>query len=557
MANRILSIEIGRVITRVVEMDYQMKKPKIYGAFSFETPATMWNDGVLTDSEVFVAKFKQECETSGIDTKKAIFTVSSGRIASREITVPMVKENKLAALIEANASEYFPVDLTEYRLVHTIVEKMDKIDKKDKDATKQYKVNVMAIPKDLLNSYMTLANACQLTIEGFDYVGNSVAQLARKHYSNGGLNVLFKIGFAHTMITILKDDKIEMQRFVPYGIQDAVDTMIESKAYGDFTDYKEALDLFTRKTCIRRRLDESPDYKDEEETDQKIISAKAEITEALRPLLNNLTRNLNYYVTNNHNPQIDQINIIGVGSVFAGISKLFSNEMNHKVTILTTSEESKLAKEMETSGFSLSYYFGNVGAIIDPILKKDDFKGDTAMKTTGEGESLKLAIAIFSVCVVAAVCMILFCVVSGISAKNKQNELQSKIASLQSAQDTYNTYTQTKAQYDELQKLYAETENPNEHLDAFITEMEQKMPSSINVITMSADDAGVNMNITVADKTAAAKVLVELRSFSSLSDVQTTGITEVTDAAGASSVSMALTCIYADGSGTAQTTTSK
>ena len=39
MATKVLSIEIGQGLTRVVEMDYKVKNPKVYNYFTFETPS--------------------------------------------------------------------------------------------------------------------------------------------------------------------------------------------------------------------------------------------------------------------------------------------------------------------------------------------------------------------------------------------------------------------------------------------------------------------------------------------------------------------------------------
>ena len=51
MANRVLGIEIGENLTRVVEIDYKAKNPKIYNMFGFPTPPGMINDGVVQPDE--------------------------------------------------------------------------------------------------------------------------------------------------------------------------------------------------------------------------------------------------------------------------------------------------------------------------------------------------------------------------------------------------------------------------------------------------------------------------------------------------------------------------
>ena len=50
MANKVLGIEIGQNITRVVEIDFKIKKnPKIYNIFDFATPQDMMSEGVIQD----------------------------------------------------------------------------------------------------------------------------------------------------------------------------------------------------------------------------------------------------------------------------------------------------------------------------------------------------------------------------------------------------------------------------------------------------------------------------------------------------------------------------
>ena len=53
MANRVLGIEIGENLTRVVEIDYKAKNPKIYNMFGFPTPPGMINDGVVQPDGMF------------------------------------------------------------------------------------------------------------------------------------------------------------------------------------------------------------------------------------------------------------------------------------------------------------------------------------------------------------------------------------------------------------------------------------------------------------------------------------------------------------------------
>lgn len=118
MNNRVLSIEIGNSFTKICEMDYKVKKPKVYKVLTVETPEGIVVDGMLQPTQEYADHLVNALGTNGIRTKKVLFTISSTRVASREVQIPNVKASKIEALVKTNASDYFPVDLTQYEIGH-------------------------------------------------------------------------------------------------------------------------------------------------------------------------------------------------------------------------------------------------------------------------------------------------------------------------------------------------------------------------------------------------------------------------------------------------------
>ena len=171
MANKVLGIEIGQNLTRVVEIDYKAKKPKIYNIFNFPTPQDMMHDGAIENPGMFRSTLLGKLKEKHISTNKVIFVLNSARIASREVEIPLVKEKQIQSMIAMNASDYFPVDLSQYKLVHEIIDKVDTPEEK------KLRLSVLAVPNDLILSYQQLAAACKLQIVGLDYTGNAIKQL--------------------------------------------------------------------------------------------------------------------------------------------------------------------------------------------------------------------------------------------------------------------------------------------------------------------------------------------------------------------------------------------
>lgn len=548
MANRVLSIEISQSITRVVEIDYKAKNPQIYNFFSFETPRNVLEDGSVKATDTFVSSFKAGLRNKGIKTNKVVFTITSGRIASREISVPLVKEKRIQSLVTANAQEYFPVELDKYQVKYMIVDKIDTPERK------AYQLVVLAIPNDIIESYISLAEACGLTIETMDYVGNSVIEAVRKEVVEETVAVI-KIDEEASLFTVFQNGKLAFQRSISYGIDEAIEQLRSTDVYGDNLSYTDAMNIMRRKCCIRRHLDVEADYREEEDTELTVTMARAAITEALRPLIENITRVLNFYHSRNRQAQISKILLIGLGADFSGLSKLLTNELQIKTLSLQQLDLVKFNRRIDNETFKVAEYMTCIGATINPI-NVHFASQEKEVKAKGDS-SLMLASAVFGVCLVASVAMVAIPYIKEASLKKQITSLSNQKAELAYIEEVYNNYQAALNEYDAVSGMYVYTQTPNEQLISFIEEMEQKMPSDIKVVSFTANASGVNMNIKVSSKSSAAKVLVELRTFSSLAEVTTSGISEVTDEVGSSYVEFAVSCTYQQGTNSDETDTTE
>lgn len=516
MAGRILSIEIGAYETRVLEMDYKAKKvPKIHHFFKVPTPDYMVADGSVIIDHEYIAAMKLAFSSNNIRTNKAIFVLNSARIASREVTVPAVKENKIHELLVTNSSEYFPVDLVQYQLVHHIVERNAE--------ENTYKLSVLAVPNEMIQSYLTLADALGLQVEALDYAGNSVTQGMLKFLPNE-VKVSVKIDEQSALITIIRGDKVELQRNISYGIRDAVEVVAEHPAFGGKKTFAQALELMKNRNCL------------EEE----------EVVENLSPLLGNVRRILDYYISRNQDVTIGEVWLLGVGAGCKGLGDVLASELNVQILPLCDlPAEYALAKNLPESEFSLPEYTACIAATIAPLnfnLSSEEKKG--AFGGLWAKSELGYAPLVCGVCLFAAVCMVIYSVAANGFLKVKNADMRRQITELSEAQQVYDTYTKTQAQYSDLSYMYALTEEPNDALLAFLAEMEEKMPSEISVYSMTAGREGISMNVTVSSKAAASKVLMQLRDFETLDDVDTPSVTETRDG-GRTTVSFSVYCTYA------------
>lgn len=542
MNNRVLSIEIGNSFTKICEIDYKVKKPKVYKVLTVETPEGVVVDGMLQPTQEYADHLVNALGTNGIRTKRVIFTISSTRVASREVQIPNVKANKIEALVKTNANDYFPVDLTQYEIGHYLAGGL----------TEEGKLRVMAlaVPKALLNSYYQLAQMCGWEVECFDYSSNSLYQILRDEKSEK-VTMMIKIDENSTIVTVLSAGKVLLQRTVAYGVQDAIETMIASGAYA-VNDPMSAVERFQKKTCLNRVLHQGDKvweenagrWEDEDAGNVEVTAARQKITASLEPLIVGVSRVIDFYDSRNGDTPIERTYVTGLGGSFSGMSKLFTNCLERKVHTLSDMED-KIGMSKAIRSTRPAAYISCLGAVLAPVglIDKSQQKGKGMTVVSGTNYTF-VSVAVLVLGVILSIAMAVTSLTRYFGTVAENVALQARVEELQPAQTVYNEYLSAAAQYDKYKYLYEYTENPNENLVEFINELEQILPDSFYTDSFSSDQTGISMTVNVEGKAAAARTILNIRNMESIEDVQISNITDNQDEMGGSWVMFSMTGTY-------------
>lgn len=544
MNNRVLSIEISNSFTKICEIDYKVKKPKVYKVLTVETPEGVVVDGMLQPTQEYADHLVNALGTNGIHTKRVIFTISSTRVASREVQIPNVKANKIEALVKTNANDYFPVDLTQYEIGHYLAGGL----------TEEGKLRVMAlaVPKALLDSYYQLAQMCGWEVECFDYSSNSLYQILRDEKTET-VTMMIKIDENSTIVTVLSAGKVLLQRTVAYGVQDAIETMIASGAYA-VNDPMSAVERFQKKTCLNRVLHQGDKlweenagrWEDEDAGNVEVTAARQKITSSLEPLIVGVSRVIDFYDSRNGDNPIQKTFVTGLGGSFSGMSKLFTNCLERKVHTLSDMED-KIGMSKAIRSTRPAAYISCLGAVLAPVglIDKSQQKAKGMTVVSGTNYTF-VSVAVLVLGVILSIAMAVTSLTRYFGTVAENVALQARVEELQPAQTVYNEYLSTAAQYDKYKYLYEYTENPNENLVEFINELEQILPSSFWTNSFSSDMEGISMSVTVEGKAAAARTILNIRNMESIEDVQISNITDTQNELGESAVTFSITGTYAD-----------
>ena len=528
--SKVISIEINDLNTRLCEVSYNKKTPKVYRTLLFNNPEGSVEDSVVTDSSRYTEEFKTRLRAAGIKCKDAVFIISGNRVLSREVVIPEMKDKLIDEYIDGEKESYFPMDISDHILSYTII---------DRDREKrQMRVNVYAAPETIVNSYNALAAELGLHIAALDCSGNAIIQFLQ-HNKASGIEFYLQINENNSLLTILDNGKLALQRNMRFGTASLVENLIDEACYGELSYEQAAMKLETD-ALIYSSYAEMMDYMPVDEDGARLHECKKRMTEAVRPLIAGFTRVLEYYNVKNKNANISKVYIGGCGSKIKNLDVLIMSEFDgiavEAVNVLPNIRFAKKDKLMEYRSTEFTSCIGASVFSIDfsRIAAEDDKKSARAFAVLAGVLTLTAVIVLMGTAIITYK-----------SALDEREQLNSDIASLQKIAGLREALDTTTSKLNDIKKFDESTVTKNEDWNKILDQLETMLPSDTLVSSLTSNETGLNMIITVPGKREAAKLLVQLKSMSVFEDVQIASLSETDDeATGVKNVSFTVTCTF-------------
>lgn len=499
-SNKVLTVDITNESITIIEVSPSIKKQtNVHNALIFETPEDSYEDGAIKDVERIAAAIKEQLDANGITNKNVIFVLTSTKVVNREVLIPEVKENKVKGIVSANASEYFPVNIEDYVVSHSILEHVV-----DDDKTKQLKLMVVAAPISMVKGYYELGSMLGLSVQSIDYVGNSMLQLIKTQTSSTMTTMVIQLGSESTILNIVKGDTLLLQRTVPYGTNAVVTEVMDEKG----VDATTAMTLLQNERLITVDFDDNAP------------------TGAFRYLINNIGRVIDYYVTKNPDKPIDDVFLTGDGALIRGIDGLFKIQLNIQTRVMDSLYNIKFDPSIDLKIYNPVYLIASIGAAFAPMGFQP-----TEIKTKG-GSNTEYS----KYCAIAMVLMIIgaagasvFSIVLKNNETEKRDSLNAQIAAIQDIDEIISDYDAAKAKYEDIEIMFDQTRTLNENVSMFINALEGSMPKNISLVSYSSTESEVELSGVSSDYDAIAKFIVELKKIECIDDAFVTDITTVLD----------------------------
>lgn len=510
--NKVLSIEITNDSVTIVEVSTSKKQTYVHDVAIFDTPEGSFEDGFIKDKDIMGSAIREQLKSKGITNKNVIFNLASTKIVNREVVIPAVPEKKVAGIINSNASEYFPVNIEDYVIAHSVLETVAG------DEGKNMRVMVVAAPQQMIRTYYDLASVAGLHVQSIDYVGNAMLQMIKTQTAANSTTMVVQIGSEATILNIVNGDTLLLQRTVPYGINATVAEVMEEKE----------VDAATALTMLQTERMITVDFDDDA------------VTGSLRYLINNIGRVMDYYSSRNPDKPIDDVYLTGDGALVRGIDGLFKIQLNVATKVMDSLYNVSFDEKINKQMYNPVYLISVIGATYAPMgfmLKEQ------AEKAASRG-STAIFVVIMIISILVAAGLIAYSFVRYFDALGKKAVLEQQIAGIQDIETIYNNYLTAQSEYNDVLIMYDSTKISNEYMREFWEVLEDILPTDSKIEGFSSSSAGISLNVTSGSYDSIARFVRDLNEVDCITNVYIASIGEEENEFGGKTYTYSVTCNY-------------
>ncbi len=516
--NKVLTIDITNESITITEVTPSQKKTsQVHNAIIFETPEDSYEDGFIRDKERIAEAIKSQLTANGITNKNAIFVLASTKIVNREVLVPFVKENKIKGIINANSSEYFPVNIEDYVVSHSVLETVT-----DEEGNKQLRVLAVAAPQNMVKTYYEMAALAGLKVVALDYIGNAMLQLIKTQTSENMTTMVIQLGSESTVLNIVKGETLLLQRTIPYGTNVVVNEVMDAKG----VDATTAMTLLQNERLITVDFDDNA------------------ITGSFRYLINNIGRVMDFFASKNPDKPIDDVFLTGDGALIKGIDGLFKVQLNVSTRVMDSLFNIKFDPKIDLKIYNPVYLMVPIGAAFAPMGFAVT-EGGVAGAKESNFNSTPLVIAFLIIAVLVAGGVTAYSYIAKNSAQSELDQVNRDIEAIKDIEDIVLAYEEAESIYVDAMSMYSYTSNLNEYVLELINALEENMPAGTDVTAFSSDSTGVSISGTASSYDDVAALAINLKEIECIDNSFIGSITENTDdVSGEITYDFVLTCIY-------------
>ncbi len=336
----IIGIDIGSSSIKMV----QMKKNNRLHKLGFEKiPEGLVNQGRIEASQPLAEIVKDLMTKYKIKGSECSLCLSGSEMIVRELKLPEMSENQIMDNIKHEITSFLPLNHDEYCIDYKVLDYIQS----ENNGPGKLSVMVAAVPGNLVQSYINTLKKAKLKVVYVDIIPNIAGKIAKWIMGSNNLNVhhsnvcMIDFGARNTNVVILKDGNYFIHKTINSG-GDYLTALIAEKSDMDLIEaeeYKIRNKFFTKNIH-----------------DEMSVHVKT----FFDFIINDIERTIEFYTNRNNQKSIDQIYIMGGGSLLHGLPEYLEEHLSLKV--FRISDMITHFKYGNKSGESIAFFSQAIGS---------------------------------------------------------------------------------------------------------------------------------------------------------------------------------------------------
>ena len=347
----VLSIDIGSKDIKIVVGHLKSNNIYVDKAITIATPRDSYKNGYILESEVLREAIYDILTKEGIKEKKAICTVKSTAIITREVILPFVaKAEDIGPMVRNEIEQFLPIMLDDYVIEFRVLQEfMD-------GEIKKMRVVVAALPKEIAKDYFELLQGLDLTPIALDMNANTILklfsnsfQINDENYSLDKTVSIVDLGHNYIDINIVSRGIMEFSRVIPMGSSD-IDMSIANtlNLSIDEAEFKKINEIDIMKEGLANSFSEE--------------MLKDTIKSNIEYWVQEIKRVYQYYLNRSRENSVEEVYLYGGASKLKGLTEYANSILEVPCASINKMSNVKLSKDLLDT--DIRSYLNCIGAII-------------------------------------------------------------------------------------------------------------------------------------------------------------------------------------------------
>jgi len=351
--NSLVGMEIGKRSIKIITGRFSIGKFVLKGHFVADTPENAFLPNGALDSQVVGPYIEEIFKANKLKKRNVHIVINTDKAILRERVLPKAQLDDLRNISKFEIEQFLPYAVDDFVVDYKILS----IDSEDGEDV--LNALVSAVPKDIIDSYISTSKICGLTIKSINVYSDCLGKFIENYLPYPDENVLVvDVGASLTRLLIFKDNKYFASFNSDLGGNEATKLLARDQRLGikEAEEKKVSMGLAMSKDLF------SKNSLNEYVSDESVI-----MTGYCDSLGSEISRVINYFRTRKISGIIHRVVLIGGGSKIKEMDKYLQGMLGVDVEYFSKLDKMNLS---QSEANIINQNIGKIAPAIGSVLRR-------------------------------------------------------------------------------------------------------------------------------------------------------------------------------------------